>query len=94
MTRSGRVVGHRILRTALLPSHVIPCTDLRPSLGRGSPFVDERGAWIGGHAGGADQMSVALPEHLCDTGGLHNLHGFILRGLNELLVIVVKMEFT
>jgi hypothetical protein len=28
MTRSGRLVGHRILRRALLPSHAIPYTDL------------------------------------------------------------------
>jgi hypothetical protein len=29
MTRSGRLVGHRILRRALLPSHAIPYSDLR-----------------------------------------------------------------
>jgi hypothetical protein len=36
MTRSGRVVGHRILRRALLPNHAIPYTDLRPDFLRRS----------------------------------------------------------
>jgi hypothetical protein len=36
MTRPGRVVGHRILARALLPSYAIPYTDSRPNFLRHS----------------------------------------------------------
>ena len=53
---------------------------------RAAEFVDDRGAWVGAHAGGPDQMSVTgfLDDLLC-AGSLHDLHGLFFAALDELL---------
>jgi len=45
------------------------------------------------HAGGSDEVRVARLLHdLGGSRGAHDLHGLFLRGLNELPVVVVKVE--